>query len=53
VRGEKGALLLVGASRVWAEPTGREHVGCMAAEYYLATFEIPVDRVPAGAKLGH
>lgn len=50
---EKGALLLVGTNRVWAEPTGPEHVACIAAEYYLATFAIPIDHVPAGAKLGY
>jgi hypothetical protein len=49
---EKGALLLVGANRVWAEPTGPAHVACIAAEYYLATFEIPTDHVPDGATLG-
>ena len=49
---EKSALLLVDASRVWAEPTGPEQVACIAAEYYLATFEIAVDRVPEGARLG-
>jgi len=50
---EKGALLLVGANRVWAEPTGPAHVACIAAEYYLATFEIPIDHVPEGATLGY
>ena len=49
---DTGAVLLVNYDWIDAEPTGGEGVTCVAAEHYLAVFEISADLVPPGATLG-
>jgi hypothetical protein len=47
-----GASLVIQGSRVYAIPTGGGNVQCFVAEYFLAVYAIPVDQVPANAKIG-
>ncbi|WP_415952993.1 hypothetical protein [Streptomyces sp. KLOTTS4A1] len=42
-----GARLDVAGRTVSAELTGGENINCVQAEYFLATFEIPEDALPA------
>jgi len=47
-----GASLIITSTRLWAMPTGGEGIQCVAAEYYLAVFAVPADRVPANVRVG-
>jgi len=49
---DTGAVLLVTYGGMSAEPVGGEGITCFLPEYYLATFEVPADRVPEPALLG-
>jgi hypothetical protein len=47
-----GASLIIQGARVYATPTGGGNVQCLVAEYFLAVYAVPADRVPPNAKLG-
>jgi hypothetical protein len=47
-----GASLVILDARLYAIPTGGENVNCFVAEYFLAVFAVPADRVPANVKIG-
>lgn len=49
---DTGAVLLVTNDGMTAEPIDGEGPACYLPEYYLATFEVPADRVPEPALLG-
>ncbi|MGI5125423.1 hypothetical protein ACQEVB_01285 [Pseudonocardia sp. CA-107938] len=48
---DTSAELLVRPGGMAAEPVGGDGVACFLPEYYLATFEVPADRVPEPALL--
>ncbi len=47
-----GASLVIRDTRISAMPTGGENVSCFVAEYFLAVFAVPADRVPANVTVG-
>jgi hypothetical protein len=47
-----GASLVILDTRIYAVPTGGVGVACFVAEYFLAVFAVPADRVPANVKVG-
>ncbi|MEJ3658377.1 hypothetical protein WEH80_36005 [Actinomycetes bacterium KLBMP 9759] len=47
--GVTGAVLLVAPDGLSAESVGGEGIACYAPEHYLATFDVPADRVPEPA----
>ncbi len=49
---DTSAVLLVDNDGLAAEPIGGEGTMCYLPEYYLATFEVPADRVPEPALRG-
>lgn len=49
---DTGAVLLVGNRGLAAEPVSGEGTTCYLPEHYLATFEVPAERVPQPALLG-
>lgn len=49
---ETDAVLHVSQQHIDAELTGGENINCAAPVYFLATFTVDADQVPAGARLG-
>jgi hypothetical protein len=50
--GDTGAVLLLGADGITAEPTGGGDRLCDAPEHHLAVFDVPAALVPPDAVLG-